>query len=208
MRCADCGLGFSKNSSEDKIFHQKYHDEVINGLHWETPLKENIFYSRTNFRIVFVSKNAPLFLQERTKRVSSMGNLETEFDGGVYDMRVNDMAALLGILNGRAVSIIVLIRMESYWRGKWENIPVSKFPTEKFSDMKRPWGIHFFWIHKKYRGTKILLEMPKAACSISGFSKIELPLRAPFSDEFEHFWKKYSPDGLTLGLPYLRDQKH
>jgi len=207
MHCQACGLDYEQGEREDRQTHARFHDEFVNGINWKPDKREEVVYSEGDFRIVQVHPASPWFLRRRAIKVARRGNQDTSFASGVYSEYERTARALVGIIGGRAISILVMQRMrgilETTW-ASWDDKSaearreLKSFIRELPGD-GRPWGCSYLWVLPKCRGQGIATKMADVALEESALPREKFPWLAPFTQSGEAFIRSYCPDGFIRG---------
>ncbi len=167
--------------------------------------KDKIIFSNGDTRVAHVEINSPSYIREKAKAVGRLGNKETCYDNGVFS---GGDEALIGVVNERAISIIVLSEMDRIWKGDWTDLIPNKDYTNELTRVENLRGCTFYWVHYKYRCSRLLNEMPdQARILLGGVEKENFPLLGDFSDKGRHFFERYCAKTVTLGwtpqLPFF-----
>ena len=197
-RCNDCDFMYASDLPADRRHHAHRHDEHVNGISWKATDRENIIEEHPGQRLVLVGSNAPKFLRTRTAKLGRRANRETRYDFGVYDEDEPDMAVLVGIVEQRAVSMLVTRSMDWIARWSWKAKDSGEQPV-RVLDIRSRSGCGFLWVLPKYRGMGLAKKMADAVIALSPYSKEDFPWQPPFSDLGERFLCKQCPNTFTIG---------
>ena len=198
IRCDICDLIYASDLPADRHAHSRRHDEHINGVPWKETDRENIIEENSELRLVLIDITAPKFLRIRTTKLGRRANRETRYDFGVYFEDEPSIAAIIGIVEQRAVSILVTQSMDWIARWSWKKKDSREQPV-KVSDAQPRGGCGFLWVLPKHRRTGMARKMADVAIALSPYVKADFPWQPPFSDSGERFLRGYYPDAFTLG---------
>ena len=198
IRCDICDFLYASDLSSDRRDHSRRHDEHVNGVSWKAASKEKILEDSPSLRLVLVDITAPKFLRTRTTKLGRRANRETRYDFGVYFEDEPSVAAVIGTIEQRAVSMLVTQSMEWVARWSWK-AKDSRGQPVKVADASSRRGCGFLWVLPKHRGTGLAKKMADAAITLSPYQKEDFPWLPPFSDLGESFLRRYYPDTFTLG---------
>jgi len=108
------------------------------------------------------------------------------------------MAAIIGIADHRAVSMLVTQSMEWIARWSWKTKDPREQPVQ-VTDTSGRRGCNFLWVLPKHRGMGLAKKMTDAAIALSPHTKEDFPWAPPFSVLGERFLRRYCPDTFTVG---------
>ena len=198
IHCDICDFFYAPDLPTDRRHHSRRHDEHINGVFWKATNKENILEVCPALRLVLVGNPSPKFLRTRTAKLGRRANRETKYDFGVYCESEPGMAAIIGIVENRAVSMLVTQFMDWIARWSWEAKDSGEQPIQ-VADASGRRGCSFLWVLPKHRGIGLAKKMADAAIALSSHQKADFPWAPPFSDLGERFLRRHVPDTFTLG---------
>jgi hypothetical protein len=228
MQCPECGYGYAERSASDRKRHRKYHDEKLNGLPAPFIDDEHIIwraepppmfpdedqgedivdvsiladYDWMDDEIIVLTPSSPLQLRKLASKVSTLGNTETQFTGGVYHHTEKpapkrDRHVFLYEHNARFIGIVVLDLRRQTTPFSWEEYdkktPRSWAATSPF------WSVSFLWTLQKYRRSRIATRLCTFAAHYLGKSVDQLGVSPPLNDSSEPFARSLWPDGLRFG---------
>jgi len=191
--CEICKTLYSPDFPADRRIHSQFHDEHVNGVKWPGYKNENILYVKGESRIIRIDDSSKQYMRNRAAKVGRQGNRETSYDCGIYSEYELGPILLIGIIKQRAISILVLREMNEIWEGKWEDMKPGPIPDNELTQVDGMPGCSYYWIMKKFRGTKMIKKMIECAESIACNSNKTLPLRGPLTELGENFFKKCYP---------------
>ena len=198
IHCDICDFMYASDLATDRRSHARRHDEHVNGIPWKVTDRETFLEEHPGLRLVLVGITAPKFVRLRTAKLGRCANRETQYDFGVYDEDEPGMAAIVGIVEQRAVSMLVTRSMDWIARWSWKAKDSHEQPV-KVSDARPRSGCGFLWVLPEHRGTGLAKKMADAAIEQSPQTAQDFPWQPPFSDSGERFLRGYYPDTFTLG---------
>lgn len=198
VHCKVCDFMYASDLATDRRHHARRHDEHVNGIPWKATDRESILSATPGLRLVLVDITAPKFIRVRAAKLGRRANRETRYDFGVYSEGEPGMAVVIGIVEQRAVSMLVMQSMDWIARWSWEAKDSREQPVE-VSDAGSRRGCSFLWVLPKCRGMGLAMKMADAAIALSPHPKEDFPWLPPFSDLGERFLRKLYPDTFTLG---------
>lgn len=203
--CPACNFSYIPSIETNRRQHAKIHNEVVHGIKWAGYKNEKALCSKGLTKIIQIDDSSPQHMRKRAAKVGQLGNRETMYDFGVYGAYEVGVIALIGIIKDRAISILVLSKMSEIWKSSWEEwdeLPTGSDLGDKLTKVDNVLGCSYYWMMKKYRGTKMVKKMVECAESIACNSKNILPLmRPPLTPHGKNFFKKYYPDSVTFCWP-------
>ena len=188
--CDACGMRYIPKC--DRRRHERVHDERLNGVPWKPHRAEQVVGRFEQLRVVHVDYSRPKSLRKLAWKVGSSANIETRFDFGVYAPYWSDNEALIGVMDDRAVAMLVTQPMGAVWRLTWEQYDKEIEPQDIPEAAGRR-GCGFLWALKRHRGTGIARVMADVAVAQSGRPKEDFPWLYPFTDLGERFIRRYCP---------------
>ena len=197
-RCDICDCMYMSDLASDRRTHSRRHDEHVNGIPWKATDRENIVEANLAQRLVLVDFTSPKFLRIRTAKLGQRANRETRYDFGVYSEGEPSMAAVIGIVEQRAVSMLVTQPMDWIARWSWEAKDSHEQPAQIAGAPDRR-GCSFLWVLPKHRGMGLAKKMADVAIALSPHQKEDFPWLPPFTDSGERFLRGCYPDAFTLG---------
>ena len=198
IHCGVCDFMYASDLPADRRRHSRRHDEHVNGIPWKAMNRENILEATPDFRLLLVDITDPKFLRTRAAKLGRRANRETRYDFGVYCDEELGMAAVIGIVEHRAVSMLVTQPMDWIARWSWKAKDSREQPA-KVPDARPRNGCGFLWVLPKHRGAGVAKKMADAAIALSPYPKEDFPWQPPFSDSGERFLRKYCPDTFVIG---------
>ncbi len=196
VQCRKCEFLYAADLPSDRRQHRRRHDEFVNGVRWRGSDKEAVVYFREGFRVVRISPASPTFLRARAAKVGRQGNRETHYDFGVYDDSETDAEALVGVIEDRAISILVMRPMDDLRRWSWSEYDGKIDPRKVVGET---WGCSFLWVLPKHRRVGIGKMLVDSAVERSGVSREPFPFTPPFTEAAEAFVRRYCPNRFSIG---------
>ena len=149
-------------------------------------------------RIVLVDFGCPKFIRMRTWKVSTHANSETRYEHGVYDPHWPGSEALVGVIDDRAVSMLVVLPMRVVSRLTWAQYDKGAKLVEVPEAVGQR-GCAFLWVLQQHRGAGIATAMANFAVARSGLEKEHFPWLWPFTPTGERFLRRYCPQRFAMG---------
>ena len=178
--------------------HRRFHDERLKGVPWKPYKAEKVVRDVDELRIVLVDFSCPQFLRKRAAKVGTHANRETQYKVGVYFPHWSGNEALIGVIDNRAVSILVVKPMHAVWHLTWAQYDKGTEPV-KVPEAAEQRGCAFLWVLQKHRGDGIARAMANTAVARSGLEKEHFPWLRPFTPTGERFLRRYCPQRFAMG---------
>ncbi len=140
-------------SSPDRKQHKVYHDRIVNGIPARHLKNDCQIWEKLEGRITVVTSRSPISQRKRAQAVASIANLETHYNGGIYNAHEEpddrDIHLFLYYKRKRIIGLIVLEKRQTVWRCRWQDdaLPV----CEQLVEHDPMWSIIVIWVQIKHR---------------------------------------------------------
>ena len=185
--------------------HDRYHDEVSNGVYARPAKSDEVIWKQGRDRITVMRHRTALRAQrERAWRAAFAANREMRYDGGVYcaedppDER--DLHVFLPHRGNRIVGLLIMERRTPMWSGTWDEFDESKASNaEPQSAEQTPvWSVGFVWVLPRHRREGLARRLVLEGCAFLGAQVEHLGWYVPFMQSGEALVRKLCPVKLYL----------
>lgn len=197
--CSDCYFTYGTTDPKDVTWHEKYHDEFINGVQVKRMKSEMVLDETGGLRIVLINPLSTFAQRKRVEQIALYVNREMDFDFLSYhadDTKQKDSPlAVICINSGRAVGLLVLRMVDRACRTNWTDYEPNK-EVSFLSD--RRWGIFIIWVLKSQRRKGYAELMTQLALNYIGVSIADVAWVLPFSKEGEKFARSITQSEIYI----------
>jgi hypothetical protein len=194
--CKACGFSYVIGLKEDEERHARFHDEEEYG-----PMS----YMNDGIYIVSLENTQPL--RHMAEQAFRVGNREAQYDFALFmadEKSTNQPIAAIDTIGGHAIAGVLTRNRSCEYRTSLEEFELCALGGRwrpKRGEAIEPHNrraIEFIWVHKKYRGEKVLDGCLAKLTEHIGHPISEFSHSLPFTEAAVKFWRKRS-----LGSIYI-----
>ena len=195
VRCSECGMGYIPENPEDKKFHKKYHDKVVNGLYAPRIKSDKIAWEKGDYRITVVNYFSSHAQKKRAEKVGRLAHKDTPFDFIPYHSKEpldeRNVHIFLLYRKNRAIGLLILERRNYVQKFTWREYENAE--GRELLQAEPIWSIGLVWIHRKHRKRGLGSQLVQVAASYFDIDVQSIGWYTPFTDDGEKFVKSLCP---------------
>ena len=199
-QCPECGLGYVPEVPEDRRYHKKFHDTVVNGLRAPSARSDHIIWEEGAHRITVVNFRSPLVQRRRAERIGLLAHKDTPYDFAPYcateDPDDRNVHLFLGYAADRGIALLLVEKRSTVWRCTWEEFEAHK--AQKLPDHPPMWSVGLAWVNRRHRRRGWAHRLAMETARSFGLNVQQLGWYTPFTKAGEAMVRNLCPTAFYI----------
>lgn len=174
VKCPECNLDYVPEIPDNVDYHQKYHDEMVNGLPVKVTESDQIVWQENENCISVINSLSSPTQKKLAEKVGIIANRDTEYDFPPYSAAEEidecNVHVFLYHVNDRIVGFLLAEKQTHIWNCTWQQYDQKIQPIE-VSNIPFLWSVGLVWVNRQHRQKGIAKKLIKKAAQ---FFEIEI----------------------------------
>lgn len=165
VKCPECELKYIPDIPDNLEYHNRYHDEMVNGVSAVVTGDEQIVWRKEEKFISVINFLSTPSQKKLAEQVGIITNRDTKYDFQPYsaDEKIDerDVHILLYHQKGRVIGFLLIEKRTHIWNCTWQQYEQRK-PTE-VTNIPYLWSVGLVWVNRQHRRGGIAKRLIKEA---------------------------------------------